>query len=143
MKSGLADPIRGYSTLVEIVRWRAHQQPEQRPYTFLSDGELEGDHLTNATLDLRARSIGGLLQSDRARGERALLLYPAGLEFIAAFFGCQYAGVVAVPLPPPNMAQPQRTLARLRAIVRDAQPSVVLTTSAIRSDTEALVAQAP
>jgi acyl-CoA synthetase (AMP-forming)/AMP-acid ligase II len=143
MKSGGKDPIQEFSSLVEIVRCRALQQPEQRPYTFLSDGELEGDYLTNAALDLRARSIGGLLQSYCASGARALLLYPAGLEFIAAFFGCLYAGVIAVPLPPPNRAQPQRTLARLRAIVRDAQPSAVLTTSAILSDTEALVAQAP
>ena len=132
-----------FSTLVEILRWRAFQQPEQRPYTHLSDGEVEGDHLTHATLDCRARSIGALLQSHRASGERALLLYPAGLEFIAAFFGCLYAGVIAVPLPPPNPAQPQRTLARLRAIIGDAQPLLVLTTSALLADTESLFAQAP
>jgi acyl-CoA synthetase (AMP-forming)/AMP-acid ligase II len=71
------------------------------------------------------------------------LLYPAGLEFIAAFFGCLYAGVIAVPLPPPNLAQPQRTLPRLRAIISDAQPSVVLTTSAILSNTADLFKQAP
>ena len=71
------------------------------------------------------------------------MLYPAGLEFIAAFFGCLYAGVIAVPLPPPNLAQPQRTLPRLRAIISDAQPSVVLTTSAILSNTEGLFTQAP
>src|ERR1700687_2046354 len=100
---------------------------------------MEGDHLTYAALDCQARSIGALLQSYRARGERALLLYPAGLEFIAAFFGCLYAGVIAVPLPPPN----QRTLPRLRAILSDAQSSVVLTTSAILSSTEGLFMQAP
>jgi acyl-CoA synthetase (AMP-forming)/AMP-acid ligase II len=132
-----------FSTLVEILRWRALQQPEQRTYTYLVDGEAEGDHLTYAALDHQARSIGALLQSHQASGERALLLYPAGLEFIAAFFGCLYAGVIAVPLPPPNLAQPQRTLPRLRAIIRDAQPSVVLTTSAILSNTQGLFTQAP
>jgi acyl-CoA synthetase (AMP-forming)/AMP-acid ligase II len=132
-----------FSTLVEILRWRALRQPELRIYTFLFDGEAEGDHLTHAGLDSRARSIGALLQSYRAGGERALLLYPAGLEFIAAFFGCLYGGVVAVPLPPPNLAQPQRSLPRLRAIISDAQPSVVLTTSAILSNSEGLFTQAP
>jgi acyl-CoA synthetase (AMP-forming)/AMP-acid ligase II len=142
-KRDLTDPIVEFSTLVEILRWRALQQPEQRTYTYLVDGEAEGDHLTYAALDCQARSIGALLQSYQASGERALLLYPAGLEFIAAFFGCLYAGVIAVPVPPPNPAQPQRSLPRLRAIIRDAQPSVVLTTSAILANTEGLFTQAP
>ena len=143
MKRGFAEPAVEFSTLVEILRWRALQQPDQRIYTFLFDGEEEGDHLTHATLDCQARSIGALLQSYQAGGKRALLLYPAGLEFIAAFFGCLYAGVIAVPLPPPNLTQPQRTVPRLRTIINDAQPSVVLTTSAIYSNIEGLFAQAP
>ncbi len=133
----------GATTLVEVLRWRALQQPEQRTHTYLVDGEAEGDHLTHATLDCHARGIGALLQSYGAAGERALLLYPPGLEFIAGFFGCLYAGVIAVPLPAPNLVQPQRTIPRLRAIINDAQPSVVLTTSAILADTGGLFAQAP
>ena len=143
MKKDLTDPIVEFSTLVEILRWRTLQQPEQRTYTYLVDGEAEGDHLTDAALDRQARSIGALLQSYRATGERALLLYPAGLEFIGAFFGCLYGGVIAVPLSPPNPAKPQRTLPSLRAIISDAQPSVVLTTSAILSSVEGLFTQAP
>jgi acyl-CoA synthetase (AMP-forming)/AMP-acid ligase II len=143
MKKDLTDRIVEFSTLVEILRWRTLQQPEQRTYTYLVDGEAEGDHLTYAALDRQARSIGALLQSYRATGERALLLYPAGLEFIAAFFGCLYAGVIAVPLSPPNPAKPRRTLPSLRAIISDAQPSVVLTTSAILSSAEGLFTQAP
>jgi acyl-CoA synthetase (AMP-forming)/AMP-acid ligase II len=131
------------SSLVELLRWRAFQQPEQRVYTYLTDGETEGPHLTYEALDRQARAIGALLQSYQASGQRALLLYPAGLEFIAAFFGCLYAGVIAVPLPPPNMAQPQRTLPRLRNIVNDAQPTLVLTTSSILSKVEGLFTQAP
>src|ERR1700730_14264962 len=143
MKRDPPDPIAECSTLVEILRWRALQQPERLAYTYLVDGEAEGDDLTYAALDCQARSIGALLQSYPAVGERALLLYPAGLEFIAAFFGCLYAGVIAIPLPPPNLAQPQRTLPRLRAIISDAKPSVVLTTSAILAKTEGLFTQAP
>jgi acyl-CoA synthetase (AMP-forming)/AMP-acid ligase II len=143
LKRNYTEQVVEFSTLVEILRWRALRQPELRTYTYLLDGEAEGDHLTNAALDCQARSIGALLQSHRTVGERALLLYPAGLEFIAAFFGCLYAGVIAVPLPPPNLAQPQRTLPRLRAIISDAQPSVVLTTSAILSNTADLFKQAP
>jgi acyl-CoA synthetase (AMP-forming)/AMP-acid ligase II len=133
----------GFSTLVELLRWRALHQPDQRTHTYLIDGEAEGEHLTHAALDRQARSIGAALQVGRAGGERALLLYPAGIEFIAAFFGCLYAAVIAVPLPAPNLAQPQRTLPRLRAIIRDARPSLVLTTSAIIANMEGLFRQAP
>ena len=130
-------------SLVELLRLRALEQPEHRIYTYLIDGEIEGAHLTYEALDRQARAIAALLQSYKASGERALLLYPAGLEFISAFFGCLYAGVIAVPLPPPNLAQPHRTLPRLRAIIGDAQPAVVLTTSAFLSKTEDLFKLAP
>ena len=143
VKQTFTDPTVEFSTLVDILRWRALQQPEQRTYTYLFDGESEGDQLTYAALDFQARSIGALLQSYRAGTERALLLYPAGLEFVAAFFSCLYAGVIAVPLPPPNLVQPQRTLPRIRAIIGNAQPSIVLTTSAIFSNAQELFAQAP
>lgn len=131
------------STLVALLRCRALQQPEQRIYTYLGDGDIEGAHLTYEALDRQARALGALLQSYGASGQRALLLYPAGLEFIPAFFGCLYAGVIAVPLPPPNMAQPQRTLPRFCTIANDAQPMLVLTTSSILSKVEGLFAQAP
>ena len=131
-----------FSTLVEILRWRALQQPEQRTHIYLFDGEAESNHLTYAVLDHQARSVGAMLQSLQAAGERALLLYPPGLEFIAAFFGCLYAGVIAVPLPVPNLAQPQRSLPRFQAIIRDALPSVVLTTSEILANADGLFTQA-
>jgi acyl-CoA synthetase (AMP-forming)/AMP-acid ligase II len=143
MKVGAAKPIIESSTLIELLRRRALQQPEHRAYTYLLDGEIEAGHLTYSALDCQARAIGAWLQSYCAPGERALLLYPTGLEFIAAFFGCLYAGVIAVPLPPPNPAQPQRTLPRLLAITNDAGPSVALTTSSIYSKIERLFAHAP
>ena len=88
MNGGPANPIVESSTLIELLRRRALQQPEHRAYTYLVDGEIEAAHLTYAELDHQARAIGAWLQSYSARGERALLLYPTGLEFIAAFFGC-------------------------------------------------------
>ncbi|MGC1344321.1 MAG: fatty acyl-AMP ligase [Candidatus Binataceae bacterium] len=131
------------STLVELLCERASRQPDLRLFTYLIDGEIEGASLGLAELDLQARAIGALLQSCGASGNRVLLLYPAGLEFITAFFGCVYAGMVAVPLPAPNMAQPLRTLPRFRTIANDARPMFALTTSAILSKVESLFAHAP
>src|SRR5438094_3797680 len=114
------DPVVPSSTLVDLLRWRAFHQPDQRAYTFLLDGETEQDDLTYGALDRQARIIGTMLQSVGAVGERVLLLYPPGLDYIAAFFGCLYAGAVAVPCYPPDPARLERTLPRLRAIVADA-----------------------
>ena len=101
------------------------RQPAQRAYTFLTDDEVEVDNLTYAGLDLRARAIAGLLEQHCAKGERVLLLYPPGLEFISAFFGCLYSGTIPIPYPLPS----QRQLQRVQLIVADAGVSTVLTTS--------------
>jgi acyl transferase domain-containing protein/acyl-CoA synthetase (AMP-forming)/AMP-acid ligase II/acyl carrier protein len=128
------------TTWVDLLQWRAAQQPEQRAYTFLNDGEIEKDHLTYAGLDIQARAIGALLQQGSKSGACALLIYPSGLEFIAAFFACLYSGIIAVPIYPPSAARSERTLARFQAIVHDVQPSVVLTTSALQSRVDSLLA---
>jgi len=129
------------STLVELLSRRALQHAERRAYTFLIDGEVEGVHLTYAELDRRARAMGALLQQRAERGSRALLVYPSDLEFIIAFYGCLYAGLIAVPTYPPQ-TRTRRSLAKLRAIMNDVQPSVVLTTEALSSMVESLFAQA-
>jgi amino acid adenylation domain-containing protein len=132
-----------FSTLVDILRWRTHHQPGKLAYTFLEDGEIEGSTLTYSELDQQARAIGAQLQSLNAAGERALLLYMPGLDFVAAFFGCLYAGVIAVPVYPPNPARLPQTLPKLRSIIGNAQPSVALTVSPILDLVNALLAQDP
>ena len=102
----------GPSNLVDLLRHRALHQGDDRAFTYLVDGENEELHLSYRQLDRQARAIAAFLQSRNLEGERALLLYPAGLEFIAAFFGCLYAGVVAVPAYPPRR---NRTLSRIQA----------------------------
>ncbi|TWT87432.1 Long-chain-fatty-acid--AMP ligase FadD26 [Pseudobythopirellula maris] len=114
--------------LVRLLRDRAARLGAQRAFTFLVDGESERLHITYAELDARARAIAARLQSLGLSGERALLLYPSGLEFIAAFFGCLYAGVTAVPAFPPRR---NRKLDRIRAIFADAKPRIALTTKEV------------
>ena len=85
------------ATLIELLRCRAHQQPDQVAYSFFIDSENRTESLTYRELDRKAQAIAALLQAKVAPNERALLLYPPSLEYIAAFFGCLYAGVIAVP----------------------------------------------
>jgi len=96
-------------------------------FTFLGDGEAEADRLTYGELDRRARAIAAALEATCAPGDRALLLFPPGLDFVAAFFGCLYAGVVAVPAYPPRSP---RALPRLRGMLADSRPALTLTTDA-------------
>ena len=137
--NGLSAAPENFSSLVELLRFRAHQQPDQRAYTFLGDGENESGYLTYRELDRRALAIGAWLQSIDAKG-RALMLYPPSLEFIATFFGCLYAGVVAVPAYPPRRNRP---MPRILSIIADAQASIVLTTSEVMADIEQRLNHAP
>jgi acyl-CoA synthetase (AMP-forming)/AMP-acid ligase II/acyl carrier protein len=120
----------GFSTLIDVLRWRACEQPERSTFTFLADGERDEAGITNAELDARARAIAAELTERGLRGERALLLYPPGLDLIAAVFGCLYAGTVAVLAYPPDPGRLDRTLPRLLSIQADAQPGALLTTAA-------------
>ena len=119
------------TTLTEILRRRARQQPDRTAFTFLADGEVEAARLTYAELDQQARAVAALLDESGARGERVLLLFDAGLEFVTSFFGCLYAGAVAVPAPPPHPARLGRTLPRVQAIASDSHPALALTTTSL------------
>src|SRR5690242_5205348 len=102
-----------FKTFLDPLRMRAVEQPHRLAYRFLLDGELDEAAFTYDALDCRARAIGAELQSISSRGDRVLLLIPPGLDFIAAFFGCLYAGVIAVPSYPPHPARIEPTLFRI------------------------------
>lgn len=119
-----------FPTLVHILLSRAVEQPEMTALTFLAKGEGEGRKYTYGELDLQSRAVAAYLQTlGVAAGERALLLYPSGLEYMIGLLGCFYAGVIPVPGYPPDSARLTQSLPRLLSIIQDARPSVVLTTN--------------
>lgn len=130
-------------SLVDLLRCRAQATPDRCAYTFLADGEREAASLTYAELDARCRAVAALLQRRHQPGERALLLYPPGIEFIVAFFGCLYAGVAAVPSYPPRPGRVVRGLARISAIARDAAVHLVLGTEQTIGQLSELALQIP
>ncbi len=73
-------------------------------------------------------------------GQRALLLYPPGLDFIAAYFGCLYAGVIAVPVYPPRK---NRSMLRIQAVADSAGAVVALTTEDVLKRVGELIDEAP
>jgi len=130
----------GPPTLVDLLRHRAQYQPTLRAFTYLVDGETQEVHVDYAGLDRQARAIAATLQAEGLTGQRALLLYPPGLEFIAAFFGCLYAGVVAVPAYPPRL---NRHMGRIQGIAADAEAPVALMTRAVLDRVQPLLEQSP
>ncbi|MCW8802821.1 MAG: AMP-binding protein [Ignavibacteriaceae bacterium] len=119
-----------FANLVDVASYWAAELDHKTAYTFLSDGANQERYLTYRELDKSARAIAAFLQDAGLFGERALLFYPPGLEFICAFFGCLYAGVVAVPTYPPVNRQ---VMSLVEPIVKDAGPKAILTTSDIAS----------
>ncbi|MEW5860347.1 MAG: amino acid adenylation domain-containing protein [Cyanobacteriota bacterium] len=132
------NPPKKIATLADILRYRAVNEPEKLAFTFLQDGETPAENLTYRALDRRSRAIASQLQAMGLSGERALLLYPPGLDYLAAFFGCLYAGAIAVPAYPPRN---QRNTPRIQAILQDAQAKIALTTTAIFAKVRSLLAQ--
>lgn len=117
--------------LVDLLIYRAQKQPEKTAFVFLEDGENEAGKFTYKALDLRAKSIAERLQVKNLYGERALLIYESGLEYLDSFFGCLYAGVISVPLHPPGK---NKSLSRIAAIAKDSDAKVILSTTEIYND---------
>lgn len=117
-----------------IVAGHAQTAPEVVAYTFLERRGEVSDSLTYAELDLAARGIARHLLRIGTSGDRVLLLFPPGLDFVRAFVGCLYAGMIAVPAYPPRQ---NRGYSRLKAIIDDCKASAILTDA----KTSALVGQ--
>jgi phthiocerol/phenolphthiocerol synthesis type-I polyketide synthase C len=115
-------------TFLDLVRQRAETYRHKTAFDYCRyspDGE-EHSQLTFGELDIRARATASVLQQMGAAGERALVLCPSGLDFIVAFFGCIYAGVVPVPVHPPART---RVIGRVASIVHDTQARFTVTTA--------------
>ncbi|WP_159080515.1 fatty acyl-AMP ligase [Nocardia suismassiliense] len=124
MKTLSMDSVVTARNWVDLVSTRARQLGDRTAYTFLDENGRESDVLTYRELDRRARILTHTLGARFARGDRVLLLYPAGLDYVTAFFGCLYAGLIAVPLYEPARGR----AGQIDAVARDCAAAAVLTT---------------
>src|SRR5258705_2500340 len=118
--------VHNGSTLVDLLQTRAAHFGDRVAYIFLRDSGDQAECMTWSALDLCARKYAAMLQQHAIQGDRALILYPQGLDYIAAFLGCLYAGIVAVPAYPPRMTRLKHGHERLRSIIQSASPTVAL-----------------
>ena len=128
------------ATLVDLLSQREADQGQQLAYRFLRDEDGQESLITYGELARQAKAIGAWLQSLDLAGERVLLLYPSGIDYIAAFFGCQMAGAVAVPAYPPRANKP---MPRIQAILADAGAKAALTTAAVKANVQRQFDTAP
>jgi acyl-CoA synthetase (AMP-forming)/AMP-acid ligase II len=110
-------------TLLHALERHAGDRPDALACAWLNDVGASVASLTYGQLWRRIGVLAGELRSRASAGDRVVLLYGPGLEFVSAFLACLAAGVVAVPAYPPRN---RRHHARLDAIVHDAQPALVL-----------------
>jgi acyl-CoA synthetase (AMP-forming)/AMP-acid ligase II len=127
------------ATLVDILVARAGTPGG---FAFLPDGERIAEAWTWSDLLERVHAVSAWLSCNAQSGDRALLFFRAGLDFIAAFYGCLHAGVVAVPCVPPSRPV-KRSFERIREIARVAEPQVVLSTGATYSCVKELTSIVP
>jgi len=152
------------TSLIEVLRWRAAAHPSRLAFTFLHDaadasfaddpapatGPLPAaptarsawveETMTYGRLDLRARRWAAALRPLCAPGDRVLLLFPPSLDYITAFLGCLYAGLVAVPAYPPRR---NRNLLRLQSVVSDSDARLALTSAGALARLAPLFSQNP
>ncbi len=128
-------PHQAPSNLVRVLRRHAEERPDRLAFVHLIDGPVDHPSLTYAHLDRRARAIAGRLQDMGFADQRVLLVYPPGLDFITAFWGCLYAGCVAVPASPPHR---HRMGDRFQAIIADSGARVVLSTASAATQLQAM-----
>jgi phthiocerol/phenolphthiocerol synthesis type-I polyketide synthase C len=125
-------------TLLDVARHRARLHPEKLAFDycrFPPDGE-QHSQLTYRELDAKARAIAATLQREGMAGGRVLVLCPSGVDFVAAFFGCIYAGAAAIPVHPPVRS---RVVGRVASILRDVDAGFVLATAASQSELKSAV----
>jgi pimaricinolide synthase PimS1 len=126
-------------TLIDLLDQRAESSTGK--YHFLKDGRDVTATTGYAPLRNHAQAVANRLRQHVAEGSRALLLYPPGLDVLPAFFGCLNAGIVAVPVPPPDGVRLKHSLPRLQGIVADAEAEVILTTAGLQQDLEARLSE--
>src|SRR5437588_809884 len=117
-------------TLIDYLQLREAQKPNQTLFRFVDVEGRELEHYTYQSFAERTRELAAYLSTEVGLkpGERALLVYPPGLEMVAAFYACARIGVIAVPVNPPLPMAFEAGLAKLGFIARDSQAKAVLST---------------
>ncbi len=139
--SALFPPAPELKNFAEVLQWQGVNHPNKTTFRFLTDGETTEDAITYGRLDARAKGIADKLSAHCQKGDRVLLLLTPGIDFIAAFFGCLYAGCVAIPTYPHLRQKKDGILTRILNVAADATPKVILSNAIVERASAAFFAE--
>uniref|UniRef100_A0AAZ3SHH4 DMAP1-binding domain-containing protein n=1 Tax=Oncorhynchus tshawytscha TaxID=74940 RepID=A0AAZ3SHH4_ONCTS len=130
---GQTDDNDQFLFLSEVLQWRSQTTPEHILYTLLSSRGAVSSSLTCLQLHKRAERVAALLleRGGLQEGDHIALVYPPGIDLIAAFYGCLYAGCVPITVRPPHPQNISTTLPTVKMIVEVSRSACVMTTAVI------------
>lgn len=117
--------------LIELFEKTSDTFPDKVIYYFLEDGFEEKEKINFSEMRQRVKSLASILQTRYKKGDRALMLFPPGIEFIVSLMACIYAGLVGVPAYPPRK---NRNFERFGAILKGSDPAFIFTTQKTHED---------
>lgn len=130
--SAFFPPAPELKTFAAVLQWHGVHHANQTIFRFLTDGEQQEDAVTYGALDARAKGVAARLAAHCAPGDRVLLLLTPGIDFIAAYFGCLYAGCVAIPTYPHLRPKKDSILTRILNVAKDASPKAILSNDIVQ-----------
>ncbi|XP_064433639.1 disco-interacting protein 2 homolog A isoform X8 [Mirounga angustirostris] len=128
-----SDQARKFLFLPDVLQWRAHTTPDHPLFLLLNAKGSVTSTATCVQLHKKAERVAAALM-EKARlgtGDHVALVYPPGVDLIAAFYGCLYCGCVPVTVRPPHPQNLTTTLPTVKMIVEVSKSACVLTTQAI------------
>ncbi|XP_057361619.1 disco-interacting protein 2 homolog A isoform X3 [Manis pentadactyla] len=128
-----SDQARKLLFLPDVLQWRAHATPDHPLFLLLNAKGSVTSTATCVQLHRRAERVAAAL-TEKGRlcvGDHVALVYPPGVDLIAAFYGCLYCGCVPVTVRPPHPQNLTTTLPTVKMIVEVSKSACVLTTQAI------------
>jgi len=127
----------------EVLANTVADRPDDVAFQFLPKGEEEERSLTWGALERRAASIAASIADVTSPGDRVLLVFAPGLEFIEGFLACQLADVIAVPTYPPRPERAWQGQRLVSSIAGSCRPAVVVTGGAFAGTIRTLLEGLP
>ncbi|XP_051871747.1 disco-interacting protein 2 homolog C isoform X2 [Pristis pectinata] len=127
------DQGRKFMFLAEVLQWRAQTTPDHVLFTLLNSRGTIANSLTCLQLHKRAEKIAVMLmeRGHLQDGDHVALVYPPGIDLIAAFYGCLYAGCVPITVRPPHPQNIATTLPTVKMIVEVSRSACIMTSQLI------------
>ncbi|STX51775.1 saframycin Mx1 synthetase B [Legionella busanensis] len=125
-----------FNNVIDLFNDRWQISPHHPLYFYSTTGHTK-DSICYSYDGMRHKilSIAALIQANTQPGDRVLMIFAPGIDYITTFWACLFAGVLAVPAYPPF---DKNTVEKLQAIINNATPKLILSNQEIISNIKKL-----